>query len=90
MKITFDPTKRLATLSHRGLDMARAEEVFDGPTLTVQSDRGEELRYFTLGWLEGRMVVIVWTPRDDTRRIISMRIANEAERGRYGPRLGRP
>jgi uncharacterized DUF497 family protein len=41
MKITFDPAKRQATLDNRGLDMALAGEVFDGPTLTVPSDRDE-------------------------------------------------
>ena len=90
MKISFDPAERLATLTHRGLEMARAVEVFDGPTLTVSSDRGEEPRFFTLGWLADRMIVMVWTPRDGGRRIISMRIANESERRRYGPRLVRP
>jgi hypothetical protein len=36
------------------------------------------------------MVVVVWTPRDGGRRIISMRKANESEQKLYGPRLGRP
>ena len=33
------------------------------------------------------MVVLVWTRRDDTHRIISMRRANERERRLYGPRF---
>ncbi|MGA8584011.1 MAG: BrnT family toxin [Roseiarcus sp.] len=90
MKITFDPAKRQTTLEGRGLDMALAREVFSGPTLTVPSDRQGENRFFTLGYLNSRMVVIVWTPRDGGRRIISMRKANESEQKLYGPRLGRP
>ena len=90
MKVSFDPTKRQATLENRGLDMARASEVFDGPALTVPSDRGEEPRFFTLGFLDGRMVVLVWTSRDGGRRIISMRKAHESEQRHYGARLGRP
>ena len=39
MPIEFDSAKRLATLDHRGLDIARAGEVFAGPTLTVEDDR---------------------------------------------------
>ncbi len=89
MKITFDPAKREITLESRGLDMALAEEVFSGPTLTVPSDRQGENRFFTLGYLNGRMVVIVWTPRDSGRRIISMRKAHESEQKLYGRRLGR-
>jgi len=33
------------------------------------------------------MVVIVWTPRGENRRIISMRKANEREQELYGHRL---
>ena len=47
-------------------------------------------RYFTLGYLNDRMVVIVWTPRDGGRRIISIRKAHESEQKLYGPRLGDP
>jgi uncharacterized protein len=90
VKITFDPVKRQVTLENRGLDMALAEQVFSGPTLTVPSDRQGENRFFTLGLFNNRMVVVVWTPRDGGRRIISMRKANESEQKLYGPRLGRP
>ncbi|MGO9759290.1 MAG: hypothetical protein ACLPNY_22060 [Roseiarcus sp.] len=39
MKIEFDPAKRDWTLRGRGLDMARANEIFSGETLTVADDR---------------------------------------------------
>ena len=39
MPIEFDAAKRAATLRARGLDMARAGEVFAGATLTVEDDR---------------------------------------------------
>jgi len=90
VKITFDPAKRKATLENRGLDMALVGEIFAGPTLTIPSDRTGENRFFTIGLLNGRMVVVVWTPRDGGRRIISMRKAHESEQKLYGPRLGRP
>lgn len=69
--------------------MARATDVFRGATLTAQDDRwnyGED-RYITVGFLDDAMVVLVWTPRSDAYRIISMRKANERERALYGPRL---
>jgi uncharacterized protein len=89
VQIEFDPAKRDQTLTHRGLDMADAGVVFAGPTLTVEDDRADygELRYITIGRLGGRMVVVVWTPRGDARRIISMRKANEREQALYGPEL---
>jgi uncharacterized DUF497 family protein len=44
MKIEFDRAKREATLAHRGLDMARADEIFTGNTFTVEDDRMEMAR----------------------------------------------
>jgi hypothetical protein len=64
MTITFDPSKRDLTLKHRGLDFARAGEVFAGQTATIVDDRFDygETRFITAGYLDGRMVVTVWTP----------------------------
>jgi uncharacterized protein len=90
MQIEFDPDKRQITLDERGLDMARAGEVFEGATLTLPDDRhdyGEERR-FTVGFLDGRMVVLVWTPRGEARRIISLRKANAREKEKFGRRMG--
>ena len=90
MTIEFDPAKRRDTLRHRGLDMADAAAVFDGNTLTVADDRKDygEARFITIGRLAGRMVVLVWTPRQSARRIISMRKANEREIAKFAPALG--
>ena len=89
MLIKFDPAKRTDTLQSRGLDMARAGEVFAGATLTVEDDRRDygEDRFITIGFLDGAMVVLVWTPRGGAHRVISMRNANERERALYGPRF---
>ena len=69
--------------------MARADEVLAGATLTVEDDRQDygEDRFITIGFLDAMMVVLVWTPRAGTHRIISMRKANERERTLYGPRF---
>ena len=87
--IEFDEVKRAATLAARGLDMARAGEVFAGATLTVKDDRQDygEDRFMTIGFLAAVMVVLVWTPRDGAYRIVSMRKANERERALYTPRF---
>jgi uncharacterized DUF497 family protein len=92
MAIIFGPAKRLLTIDQRGLDFAEADKVFDGPHLTVNDDRFDygEIRYFTVGFLEERMVVLVWTPRGEDQRIISMRKANDREQKTYGPRLAGP
>lgn len=90
MNITYDPAKRAVTLDLRGLDMADAGLIFDGPHVTFLDDRKDygEARHITIGHLAGRMVFVAWTQRSDTCRIISMRKANEREQTLYGPRFG--
>jgi len=90
MKITCDPEKRAATLATRGLDMkSDARAVFAGDTLTVEDDRHDygEARFITIGFVSGRMVLVAWTVRDGTRRIISMRKANAREQAKYAGRF---
>jgi uncharacterized protein len=89
MKIEYDRVKRDAILETRGLDMSLADQVFAGPTLTIEDDRKDygETRYITVGFLSGRMVFMAWTERGDAYRIISMRKANDREQEKYGPRL---
>ena len=89
MRIEFDKAKRAATIRIRGLDMARAADVFAGPTLTVEDDRQAygEARFITIGFLDNAMGVLVWTPRGDACRVISIRKANDRERRLYGPRI---
>lgn len=91
MKITFDPGKRERTLAERGLDFQDAAEVFSGVTINGEDQRHDygERRIITVGYLSGRMMIVVWTERGDARHIISMRKANEREQARYGQRLGR-
>lgn len=81
MRITCDPRKRALTLQRRGLDMQRAREVFAGVHFTRIDDRADygESRFVTVGWLDSRMVVFVWTPRGPARRVISMRHCHERE-----------
>lgn len=68
-------------MRHRGLDFADAAFVFEGRTMTIQDQRRDygEDRFITAGHLAGRCVVLVWTPRDDSRRINSMRFAHADE-----------
>ena len=89
MRITFDPLKRDRTLADRGLDFADAEFVFAGVTLEVEDTRKnyDEPRITCYGLLEGRMVVVGYTPRGADRHVFSMRKANEREQARIAPHL---
>ena len=67
--------------------MARADEIFAAEILTVGDSRVDygATRLLTIGYLQGRMVALIWTPRGPVRRIISLRKANEREQAQYDP-----
>jgi uncharacterized DUF497 family protein len=56
---------------------------------TVQDSRINytEDRFITVGFLDARLIVLVWTPRGKVRRIISMRKANDREKALYARAL---
>jgi len=85
MEIKFDQAKREKTMMERGLDFACSVSVFAGPHIMIEDDRLDygESRFITYGYLDEREVVVVWTPRGDCRRIISMRKANEREKEQF-------
>jgi uncharacterized DUF497 family protein len=89
VKITFDPVKCQTALSERGLNFADASIVFAGPTITVQDTRRDygEQRFQTVGFLADRMVMVVWTPRNEARHVMSMRKCNDREKAIYQERF---
>jgi uncharacterized protein len=90
MDISFDPAKRAKTLEERGLDFADAGLVFMGEVATdqdIRRDYGED-RFVTAGYLNGRMVVLVWTLRDGARHVISMRYCHGREEEVWRRRMG--
>ena len=69
--------------------IAHATAVFEGLHFTAQDTRAgyQEDRFITVGWLDARLEVLVWTPRGEVRRIISMRKANDREKTLYASYL---
>lgn len=89
MRIEYDSSKRDATLKHRGLDFEDAPKIFSGRHFQMEDDREDygETRWIAVGRLRRAIVIVVWTPRGDARRIISMRKCNARERKKYIARL---
>ena len=89
MEIEFDPVKRDATLSERGLDFLDAPFVFDGTEKTAPDRRFNypEPRNLTYGYLRGRLVAMVWTEIAKGIRVISMRKANDREQASFHKRM---
>ena len=85
MEFEWDEVKRQTNLRRHRLDFADTAIVFSGATFTFEDDRFEysEDRYITLGLLNGVVIVIAHTERDDVIRIISMRKATRYEQQLY-------
>jgi uncharacterized protein len=86
MRFVWDPDKRESNLEKHGLDFVIAAEVFiDRQHLDEDSTRPEhgEVRRKAIGRVGHLMVCVIYTDRNDVRRIISARRARRDERERY-------
>ncbi len=83
---TFDPRKNAANLKKHGVSLAEGDGVLSDPlAVTIEDESAEgEQRFVTLGVNTFRsLMVVVWTPRDDDVRIISVRKPAAKERKTY-------
>lgn len=86
MRIVWDPEK--ATSNHRkhGIRFSDAETVLFDPNALTREDiqaRGEQ-RFLSMGAdSSGRIVVVVYSCRGETIRLISARAATRSERNSY-------
>ena len=85
MRFEWDEVKRQANLKKHGFDFLDAERVFAGETLTSLDNRFDygEIRFLTIGILDGRAVGITHTQTDEVMRIISIRKARKNEEETY-------
>lgn len=85
MQIEYNEAKRRRVLTERGLDMARADEVFAAFHLNRRdaAHSDDEHRTISVGALDDQVIIVVWTERPDARRIITMWKANDKERQAY-------
>jgi hypothetical protein len=90
MEFEWSEAKRQWVLQERGIDFIRvASDIFDGrPILTVPSPRGDEERFLSVGFIEGRMFAVVWMWRGDVIRLITARRARDEEEKRYRALFG--
>ena len=82
MRISFDVAKHEWNRRDRGFGFDYAALIFDGPTIEwpdLRRDYGED-RFIALGEVESNVLVVVYTDRSDTRRIISARLAGAKEK----------
>jgi uncharacterized DUF497 family protein len=72
-------------LRERGFGFDLAAQIFAGRVLTQIDDRRDygEVRVKAIGEAATRILVVVYTDRDDVRWIISARSANRKERAQW-------
>ena len=86
MNFGWDEDKSSACYRLRGFDFAYAAFAFADPDRIIRHDNlfsYGEVRYELIGRIEGRLFVLIYTPRHDGIRIISARKANPREVKRY-------
>ena len=85
MRYQWDRNKALTNLNKHGIDFADAVSVFsDELAITIFDDRFEEERFITIGMdILSRILVVVYTLRDNEIRLISARKATRNERRQY-------
>ena len=85
MPITFDPVKSERNAAQRGLPLDVAEGFLFETAVIRQDTRFAypERRFQSIGEIEGRIVMLVFTPTADGFRVISLRTANRKERTRW-------
>lgn len=85
MRFEWDEAKRLSNLRRHGFDFVDVERIFVGNAVTILDDRFDygEIRFVTLGMLDGRVAAITHTETDEVTRIISFRKATKNEEEIY-------
>jgi uncharacterized DUF497 family protein len=85
LELEWDEPKRQWTLKNRGLDFADVERFDPATVTTTRDDRRDygEVRFNTMGYLDGTLCTFCWTLRGPCVRIISLRKANDRELKRY-------
>lgn len=87
MRFEWDPRKAAHNATKHGVSFEEARTAFDDDFFLVFSDPDhslEELRFLILGRSrQGRLLVVVYTEREEATRLISAREATRRERRTY-------
>lgn len=87
MIFEWDDAKSLRNLLERGFGFDHAAAIFIGPTLEARDNRRDygEVRVQAIGRVGDDVLYVVYSDRNEVRRIISARLANKRS-GDYGNR----
>ncbi len=86
VRVVFDPAKNTINRRKHGIDLSDAEAVLDDPCVVTIEDKEaeDEQRFISLGKdALGRLLVVIWTEREETIRLLSARKASRGEGKNY-------
>ena len=85
MQITFDEAKDALNISKHSLSLSEAAKLEWDDALIWQDTRRDydETRMIALGAIAERLYCVVYVDREDVRRVISLRKANNKEKKLY-------
>ena len=87
MEFEWDPDKAEENLTKHGVGFVEASTVFSDPlevTIPDPEHSDDEVRFLSLGLsADGRLLVVAYTEREGTIRIIHARVAAPKERRAY-------
>ena len=84
MDYEWDEAKRQSYLRKHGLDLIDADLVFEASLkVTVDATHADDDRYADLAEVNGRVLMLVYSLRQQTVRCISLRVASRRERKLY-------
>ena len=85
MRYSWDEEKNRRNIRERGLSFEDAKRIFEGPTVEKVDDRFDygEVRVYAIGLVNGVEITVIYTDREDERRIISAWRSEPHERRTY-------
>jgi uncharacterized protein len=90
MEFEWDEAKAAANLARHGVSFEEAQTIFDDPLYIDFYDPDhsqDEHRYIMIGLSQsGRLLIVSYTERDDTIRLINARLVTRSEREAYEER----
>lgn len=89
MTFEWDDDKNKINIQKHGFDFSDAKHIFEDPYLVLEDKRKDygEKRFIAVGWINSRLVILIYTKRKQNYRIISLRKANEREKKKFQNRL---
>ena len=83
MEYEWDEAKRLENLAKHQIDFSSIHSFEWGSAVRYPSPRSGEMRWMAIGFIGGRLHCVIYTDREERRRIISLRKANARDKRRY-------